>query len=398
MARTDDEAPASRHFERVISERQVVICVGSGGVGKTTSSAVIGLNAAISGRRVLVMTIDPARRLANSLGIEALGSEMQQIPLERFKELGLEPKGELWAMMLDMKDSFDRLVQRHAPDPKTRDAILDNRFYHYFSTSLAGTQEYAASERLHELVESGEFDLIVLDTPPTTHALDFLEAPERLVDAVSSRALQWLYKPGVLSGRSGMGIVSLGTNYVMRTLGKFTGGELLSELGVFLKTFSSLFEGFEERARGVIDLLKSSATGFVVVTAPDSLTVEEALYFYEKLDRDALHVDAFIVNRVHPRWVSEEALALPPEELATALEAPPLPALDEALDPTALAELLLENASQFELRATQDATSIALMGDRLPKTMPILQVPYFNRDIHSLAGLNKARTALFADF
>ncbi|TXD41635.1 ArsA family ATPase [Lujinxingia vulgaris] len=398
MARTDDEAPASRHFERVISERQVVICVGSGGVGKTTSSAVIGLNAAISGRRVLVMTIDPARRLANSLGIEALGSEMQQIPLERFKELGLEPKGELWAMMLDMKDSFDRLVQRHAPDPKTRDAILDNRFYHYFSTSLAGTQEYAASERLHELVESGEFDLIVLDTPPTTHALDFLEAPERLVDAVSSRALQWLYKPGVLSGRSGMGIVSLGTNYVMRTLGKFTGGELLSELGVFLKTFSSLFEGFEERARGVIDLLKSSATGFVVVTAPDSLTVEEALYFYEKLDRDALHVDAFIVNRVHPRWVSEEALALPPEELGTALEAPPLPALDEALEPTALAELLLENASQFELRATQDATSIALMGDRLPKTMPILQVPYFNRDIHSLAGLNKARTALFADF
>lgn len=395
MARTDDEAPASRHFERVISERQVVICVGSGGVGKTTSSAVIGLNAAISGRRVLVMTIDPARRLANSLGIEALGSEMQQIPLERFKELGLEPKGELWAMMLDMKDSFDRLVQRHAPDPKTRDAILDNRFYHYFSTSLAGTQEYAASERLHELVESGEFDLIVLDTPPTTHALDFLEAPERLVDAVSSRALQWLYKPGVLSGRSGMGIVSLGTNYVMRTLGKFTGGELLSELGVFLKTFSSLFEGFEERARGVIDLLKSSATGFVVVTAPDSLTVEEALYFYEKLDRDALHVDAFIVNRVHPRWVSEEALATEPAELATSLEAPPLPALDEALDPTALAELLLENASQFELRATQDATSIDLMGDRLPATMPILKVPYFNRDIHSLAGLNKARTALF---
>ncbi|RDV37421.1 ArsA family ATPase [Bradymonadaceae bacterium TMQ3] len=396
MARTDDEAQASRHFERVISERQVVICVGSGGVGKTTSSAVIGLNAALSGRRVLVMTIDPARRLANSLGIEALGSEMQQIPLERFKELGLEPKGELWAMMLDMKDSFDRLVQRHAPDAKTRDAILDNRFYHYFSTSLAGTQEYAASERLHELVESGEFDLIVLDTPPTTHALDFLEAPERLVDAVSSRALQWLYKPGVLSGRSGMGIVSLGTNYVMRTLGKFTGGELLSDLGVFLKTFSSLFEGFEERARGVIDLLKSPATGFVVVTAPDSLTVEEALYFYEKLDRDALHVDAFIVNRVHPRWVSEEALALPPAELATALEAPPLPALDEALDASALAALLLENASQFELRASQDASSIALMGDRLPKTMPILQVPYFNRDIHSLAGLNQARTALFA--
>ncbi|RAL21159.1 hypothetical protein DL240_13580 [Lujinxingia litoralis] len=392
---SNPEATSASPFERALERREVVICVGSGGVGKTTSSAVIGLHAAMAGRRVLVMTIDPARRLANSLGIEALGSEMQQIPLDRFADLGLEPRGELWAMMLDMKESFDRLVQRYAPDDTTRQDILDNRFYHYFSTSLAGTQEYAASERLFEIVESEDFDLIVLDTPPTTHALDFLEAPQRLTDAVSSRALQWLYKPGVLSGRPGLGIVSVGTTYVMRTLGKFTGGELLNDLGVFLKTFSALFEGFEERARAVQKLLKGPRTSFVVVTAPDSLTVEEALYFFEKLDRDALNIDAFIVNRVHPRWVGPEALAQPASDLAQALTDGALPPLPDEVDAPTLAAHLLENASQFELRASQDAASLELLSRRLPDDLPILAVPYFNRDIHSLAGLNQARTALF---
>lgn len=384
-------------FSELLTTRKILICVGSGGVGKTTTSAVMGLQAAISGQRVLVLTIDPARRLANSLGIDAIGSKRQQISLDQFSDdVDVHPQGELWAMMLDMKESFDRLVDRHAPDEKTREEILENRFYHYFSTSLAGTQEYAASERLHELYQEGYFDLIILDTPPTTHALDFLEAPQRLVDAVSSRALQWMYKPGILSGRPGRGILSVGTSYVMRTLGKFTGGELLKDLSVFLKTFSVLFEGFEERARAVQELLYSDLTGFVVVTAPDTLTVEEALYFYEQLGGDALQVDSFVVNRVHPQWVDEAHLALAESHLPDALAAMEDRVPDVDLpDVEKLAEALAENAMQFQLRASQDAGSIQKLSDDLPGYMPIMRVPYFNQDIHSLSGLDRARRELF---
>ena len=215
-------------FASLIEKKRVVVCVGSGGVGKTTTSAVIALHAAIEGRKVLVLTIDPARRLANSLGLDALGNEMMRIPLERFHEIGVEPKGEMWAMMLDMKESFDRVVKRYAP-PTERDAILSNRFYQSFSTSLAGSQEYAAAAGPYELYEEGGFDLIVLDTPTTTHALDFLEAPRRLEEAIDNKALTWLYKPGVLAGRAGLGVFSAGTAYVARTLAKFTGAELLDE-------------------------------------------------------------------------------------------------------------------------------------------------------------------------
>ena len=389
-------------FQDLLERREILICVGSGGVGKTTTSAVIGLQAALSGLRVLVLTIDPARRLANSLGIDAIGSHRQKIELEQFQAIGLEPKGEMWAMMLDMKDSFDRLVERDAPDEETCRAILDNRFYHYFSTSLAGTQEYAASERLYDLYKEEHFDLIVLDTPPTTHAFDFLEAPKRLADAVSSRALQWLYKPGILSGTPARGILSVGTSYVTRTLSKFTGGELLEELGVFLRAFSSLFEGFEERARSVQNLLASDSTGFVVVTAPDTLTVEEALFFHDKLDDDALNVDGFVVNRVHPEWVDEATLARAEEELPQALaeldeELDSTSAAEDRIDLESLADLLAENALQFQLRATQDSRSIQKMGDELPSQMPIGCVPYFNRDIHSLAGLDTARRELFVE-
>lgn len=389
-------------FGEILERRKILICVGSGGVGKTTTSAVIGLQAALAGLRVLVLTIDPARRLANSLGIDAIGSERQRIPIEKFHDIGLEPSGELWAMMLDMKDSFDHLVKRDAPDEKTRDEILGNRFYKHLSTNLAGSQEYAASERLHDLHKEGEFDLIVLDTPPTTHALDFLEAPERLADAVGSRALQWLYKPGILSGKPGRGILSVGTSYVTRTLGKFTGGEMLRELGVFLRTFSTLFEGFEERARAVQNLLCSDETGFVVVTAPDTLTVEEALFFYDRLGGESLNVDGFVVNRVHPEWVSEEALDNAEDELPGALielngaldDDPERP---QDLDFDELAGKLLENALQFQLRADQDAGSVQKMGRELPSEMPIVRVPYFNQDIHSLGGLDRARRELFAD-
>lgn len=382
----------SQEYARHIQRKQVVVCVGSGGVGKTTTSAVIALEAALMGRKALVLTIDPAKRLANSLGVSELDNQPRKIPLERFKEVGLEPKGELWAMMLDMKQSFDLLVERYAPNEDARRNILNNKLYHYFSTSLAGTQEYAAAERLYELHAEGDYDLIVLDTPPTTHALDFLEAPNRLIGAIDSKALTWLYKPG----RIGAGLMSIGTSYVIKTLSKFTGSQMLEELSVFLRAFSTLFVGFKERAGKVRELLTSDVATFTVVTAPNAATIDEAIYFYNKLGREQVRVGGFVVNRVHPSWVPAEELNRPSMQLADDLAGihPAFEQLNEEQRKD-FARKLRENAQEFEILSRLDGESIERLRDRVPNKVPILKVPYFSRDIHSLAGLDHVRQSLF---
>ncbi|MEZ4460802.1 MAG: ArsA-related P-loop ATPase [bacterium] len=382
-------------FASLIEKKRVVVCVGSGGVGKTTTSAVIALHAAIEGRKVLVLTIDPARRLANSLGLDALENEMMRIPLERFQEIGVEPKGEMWAMMLDMKESFDRVVKRYAP-PTERDAILSNRIYQYFSTSLAGTQEYAAAERLYELYEEGGFDLIVLDTPPTTHALDFLEAPRRLEEAIDNKALTWLYKPGVLAGRAGLGVFSAGTAYVARTLAKFTGAELLDEFSVFLRNFSVLFDGLRQRSAQVRRLLTSTEATFVVVTAPDALTIEEAMIFFQKLGKEQVHIGGFVVNRVRTPWVEEDDLKRPVVTIVGALASSK--GHFEKMSPEHLRELagrLLQNAHDFAVLSQVDNASIERLAAVIPPRISIQRVPFFSTDIHSLRGLDLVRHAMF---
>lgn len=380
---------ASKRFTQMVNSRQVIVCVGSGGVGKTTTSAVIGLHAAITGRRVLVLTIDPAKRLANSLGIKAIGNTPSAIPLERFQEIGVEPKGSMDAMMLDMKQSFDHLVEQHAPDEDAKRRILKNKLYQYFSTSLAGTQEYAAAEKLYELHKRGDYDLIVLDTPPTSHALDFLEAPNRLTEALNSRAMQFLYKPGRSS------LLGVGTGYVLKTLSKFTGSELLEELGAFLKAFSTLFVGFQDRAGKVRDLLTSSKSTFCVITAPNAGNIDEALYFYEKLGGDHTRVGAFITNRVHPAWVPRNELKRPSVKIAEDLTGDSSTATLKAPQIKALAQKLRANASEFQVLSDLDRESIARLADKLPEALPILQVPYFSHDIHSIKGLDYVRHALF---
>lgn len=381
-------------FAELIASKKVVVCVGSGGVGKTTTSAVIGLHAAIEGRKVLVLTIDPARRLANSLGLDELGNDMMQIPLDRFREIGLDPTGEMWAMMLDMKESFDRVVRRYAPAAE-RDAILSNRVYQYFSTSLAGTQEYAAAERLYEIYEEGGFDLIILDTPPTTHALDFLEAPRRLEEAIDNKALTWLYKPSVLAGKAGLGVFSAGTAYVARTLAKFTGAELLDEFSVFLRSFSVLFDGLRQRSEQVRKLLTSSDASFVVVTAPDPSTIDEAISFFEKLGKEQVQVGGFVVNRVRTPWVEAEDLKRPVVSIATILAETSSFAEATPNVRRKLAQRLLDNARDFAVLSQVDSTSIERLQRILPKQIPIQRVPFFSTDIHTLRGLDLVRHAMF---
>ena len=363
----------------LVAQKRVIICVGSGGVGKTTTSAIIALHAAKRGRRVIVLTIDPAKRLANALGLESFTGEAQKVELEM--------EGELWALMLDMKACFDEVVRTYAPE-ETRDEILNNRIYKYFSTSLAGTQEYAASERLYQLYESGDYDLIVLDTPPTTHALDFLDAPNRLGDAVNSRALQWLYKPTVFAGRKGMGVFSMGTAYVVRILSKLTGAQLLDEFAIFLRAFSTLFDGLQERGKAVRELLSRDESTFIVVSIPDPLTLKEAAFFYEKLGKDKNTVGAFVINRVHDFGLEQDELDRPLVNVSTKLD-------DGLDDKRSTAKKLLENAKQYAFLKATDFAALKDLRNEIPGYVPIVYLPYFDRDIHNAEGLERARYELF---
>lgn len=385
-------------LDQLIDERRVVVCVGSGGVGKTTTSAVIALHAALRGRRVLVLTIDPAKRLANSLGVSALDDSARAIPLERFTEIGLEPKGSLDAMMLDMKHAFDRLIDRHAPDAATRQRILDNRFYRYFSTSLAGTQEYSAMERLHELYLETDYELIVLDTPPTTHALDFLDAPNRLFEALDSKAFQWLAKPSLAAGKLGLGLFSLGTSSVIKVLSRFTGSSFLEELSDFIGSFGDMWEGFKERAARTREILGGPDVAFFIITSPDALTLQEALFFHDRLREERLGVGGFVVNRVHQAFVPQPVLKAPVEEVASRLDAL------ETLDAASLAdadrwlvfcEHLQQNARDFHVLAHQDEEMLERLRAQAHRDTPVLTVPFFSTDIYSFKGLDRIRRELF---
>ncbi len=285
--------------ELPFASRRLQVCVGAGGVGKTTLAAAIALRAAVAGRKALVCTIDPARRLADSLGLPELGHDRRRVPVERFAAAGLEPRGELWAMMLDLKRSWDELIARHAPSVEQRDRIYANRFYRQLSSALAGSQEYIAVEKLYELSQTTDYDLIVLDTPPTAHALDFLDAPNRVVDFLDNDAARWLLTPALAAGKIGLGLFGRGGGRLFRGISELTGAETLRELADFMLSLSGMYEGFKERAGKVKKLLASPEAGFVLVTTPKPLTVGEALQFHGALEKSGLAVGAVIANRVH---------------------------------------------------------------------------------------------------
>ena len=240
-------------IEAAVAGRGVVICAGPGGVGKTTTSAAIAAGLARRGAKVLVLTIDPARRRADSLGLPELGNSACRVEPERLERAGLAGDGELWAMTLDAKLTFDELVERNAPDAKTRDAVLRNPIYRQLSSAAAGSQEYMAMEKLYELHSCGDYDVVVLDTPPTRDALDFLDAPGRLSRFIDSRSLQFFRA----SGRTGLGLFSRGAGALFSVLKRATGVDLLSDLAEFFNAFGGMSEGFRDRARAVEALLRS---------------------------------------------------------------------------------------------------------------------------------------------
>lgn len=276
-----------------VRDTKLVVCVGSGGVGKTTTAAAMGLWGAMQGRKVMVLTIDPARRLANSLGLSRFGNEEARIDLSSLAPLQGQNKGELWAMMLDSQRTFDDLVARFAPDPVLRDRILQNHVYRHMSETFAGSQDYMATEKLFDVAMSGRYDMVVLDTPPVKNALDFLESPGRLVNFLDERVLKWF-----LTGGSSRFMFST-SNIVMKLLGHIFGREFLDDLALFFNEFQVLLEGFRERHQHVLELLHGPETSFVTVCAPTEPSVEVATFFQDEFRARGLPRAGVVVNQVH---------------------------------------------------------------------------------------------------
>jgi anion-transporting ArsA/GET3 family ATPase len=287
---------------KALAERSVLVTCGSGGVGKTTSSAALGLRAAALGRRVLVCTIDPSRRLATSLGLSELSHEPQRLELGR---IPAPKRAELWAMTLDTRRTFDALVERHAPTPESRRRILENRYYREVSGALAGSHEYMAMERLLELSADERFDLVVLDTPPTRHALDFLEAPDRMLGFLDTEVLRWFLKPYFAAGRLTLKVASRTGAALLGLADRALGLQFLQDLSEFFLAFEDLYGGFKERAARVHELLRDGGSGFLLVAGPSPPALEEAVWFHRRLAEKGMPFVGFVVNRVHPRPAPE---------------------------------------------------------------------------------------------
>src|SRR3954452_2358550 len=296
----------SLDVDAAIDAAKILVCCGSGGVGKTTTAAALALRAAERGRRTVVLTIDPARRLAQSMGL----SELDNVP-RRVAGVDESAGGSLDAMMLDMKRTFDEIVLTHA-EPAKAQAILANPFYQALSSSFAGTQEYMAMEKLGQLQATGDYDLVVVDTPPTRSALDFLDAPQRLTTFLDGRMIKILMAPAKAGGKAYLKVVSAGFNVFTGVLTKIIGASVLQEVSQFVAALETMFGGFRERAQATYDLLKAPGTTFVVVAAPERDALREAAYFAERLAEEQMPLAGLVVNRVHrtaaPQLTAQKAL------------------------------------------------------------------------------------------
>ena len=360
--------------------KRICICAGSGGVGKTTTSAALALGLARRGQRVAVVTIDPARRLATSLGLESLGNEPHLVDRALLARHGIEVEGEgeLWAMMLDAKRTFDELIERLAPDERTRQEVLSNRIYQELSSAVAGSQEFTAIAKLYELDREGRFDTIVLDTPPSRNALDFLDAPGRLTQFFEGRALKVFLAPTGLAAR----VVGRGTGMVFSIFSRVTGVDLIADLSVFFRALGGLIDGFRERARGVGALLTDPATTFLIVTSPEREPTEEAIFFAAKLREAEMPFGGLIVNRVQLEGLDGHR----PEEVAELLGAD----LGERL-----AGRVAQNLADFDVLAQRDHQSIARLTRELDDPDPVI-VPHLDGDVHDLQTLAQIEAHLFA--
>ncbi len=367
----------------IVNHKEIVVCAGSGGVGKTTTAAAIALQAALDGKKVAVLTIDPAKRLVSSLGLKELTNEPSKVNKRKFSSAGLEMKGELWALMLDTKTTFDEVVTRYAPTPEQAERILANRFYRNISSTLSGTQEYMAMEKLYELHAGGEYDIIVIDTPPTRNALDFLDAPRRLTDFFESRVLRWFLMPYMKAGSGIFRVANIAATTFLRVVKRIVGGDVLQDTAEFFSNLEGMYDGFKERAREVSALLQSAATSFVIVTSPGEDSVMEATFFAARLNEAGLPFGALIVNRVHPRF--GDGVDVKPRQLAK---------LEKLGEHGQLLAKLIDNEEAFMRVVRLEEKNLNALARKIPRHRWV-RVPYLEQEAIDFRGLSLIADKLF---
>jgi anion-transporting ArsA/GET3 family ATPase len=392
------ETPAS-----IVVGRHILVWVGSGGVGKTTLAAAAALEAARRGRRALVITIDPARRLADALGVGELDGNPKPVPRARLDALAVPPHGELSAMMLDMKRSFDELVARFAENPEVRDRILANRIYQHVSDALAGSAEYSAMEKVYEMAARPEFDLVVVDTPPSQHALDFLDAPQRLLEFLDSRIVQLLLHPAFAAGRFGVRLFQRSTHRVLQLLERLSGVSFLEDISEFLLAFEGMSAGFRERAKAVRAQLLGPDCAFVLVSGPSAESTAHADMMLARLDEYGVPLAGVVANRVRA-WPGGGA---PPAELpAHGAEDRAREALAAALAADAPADFpageaaraAIDAASLYAAIVRADAAAAApLRAGATARRRFFCAVPELPRDVHDLEALDLLARQLFGE-
>jgi anion-transporting ArsA/GET3 family ATPase len=372
-------APAAKTVGQLLAAKDIVIACGPGGVGKTTTAAALAATAVVEqGGRVLVLTVDPARRLADALGLKGIGNDEVRIPDEVFTEAAARPRGELWAAMLDTKQSWDDLIRRHAPDAETREQILANPLYQNISGRFVQSHDYIAMERLYEIHSEGKYDLIVVDTPPTRNALDFLDAPQRMADFFSSRLLRWLIVPY----RSRL--VNMASRPFYQVADRILGTQFLADISEFFILFQSMYAGFVERADAVTRLLSDRRTTFMVVSTLEATPVREAEFFSAQLTARKLHLGAVVLNKVLPEYLRD----VKTDKLAESIAARAVELADGLTDDPVVAARVLGEVAESFLNFSVVARREAEQQAELKGAPDVLvTVPFFDADIYDMGGL-----------
>jgi len=395
------ESPPHLDMDRLIDDRRtrVIVCCGSGGVGKTTTAAAIGLRAAERGRHVVVLTVDPARRLAQSMGLSRLDNTPRPVPFQEREQPGDdEPQGSLHAMMLDMKRTFDEIVEAHA-DPDRAAQILANPFYQSLSSGFSGTQEYMAMEKLGQLRRADEWDLIVVDTPPSRSALDFLDAPQRLGRFLDGRLIKLLVVPAKVGGRAYLKVLNAGFGMVTGVLTRVLGTQVLTDVQTFVSALDTMFGGFRERADYTYQLLRAPGTAFLVIAAPEPDALREASYFVERLGQEGMPLAGLILNRVHrsPAARLSAARSLGAAETLQAADGQAEGGSGGSANGSAhaltIAALRL-HAERMQQSAAEHRVSEHFVAAH--PHVPVAEVPAQPDDVHDLAGLRAVGDSFFA--
>jgi anion-transporting ArsA/GET3 family ATPase len=392
---------AAGSLESLLATKEIVVFCGSGGVGKTSVAAAAGVAAATRlGGKVLVLTIDPARRLASALGLEGFGNVEKQVPGEAFKAAGLEPRGEMWAAQLDTKASWDELVLRHAPDEETAYRILENRLYTNITGRFVQSHDYIAMERLFDIHSTGRYDLIVIDTPPTRNAIDFLEAPSRMADFFGGRLLRWLTMPYRMGGRRGARILNVASRPFYQMADRILGSQFLQDIAEFFLSFQSMYEGFARRAQAVERLLHDRRTTFAVVTTLEGAPLREAQLFCKQLTRRDFHLGALVLNKTLPDYLlsadgarAADALLAEAGPLAELLASDDVPELADTPCTARVLRTIGESFKNFAVVAKREAELKAELAG-VPEV--VVNVPNFEVDIYDVSGLARIGDCLFA--